>query len=38
VPVRRLGEIGEIAHSLQYIVENDYFTGRMIEIDGGLRI
>ncbi|WP_392384762.1 SDR family oxidoreductase [Marinomonas primoryensis] len=38
VPVRRLGEIGEIAHSLQFIVENDYFTGRMIEIDGGLRI
>ncbi|WP_116475085.1 SDR family NAD(P)-dependent oxidoreductase [Zobellella maritima] len=38
VPMGRLGEIGEIAHSLQYIIENDYFNGRIIEIDGGLRV
>lgn len=38
VPLRRLGEIGEMAHTLQYIIENDFFTGRIIEMDGGLRI
>jgi len=38
VPLRRLGEISEMAHTLQYIVENDFFTGRIIEMDGGLRI
>lgn len=38
VPLGRLGEIGEMAHSLQYIVENDYFTGRIVEMDGGLRV
>lgn len=38
VPLRRLGEVAEMAHTLQYIVENDFFTGRMIEMDGGLRI
>ncbi|WP_151705444.1 SDR family NAD(P)-dependent oxidoreductase [Nitrincola alkalilacustris] len=38
VPLRRLGEIGEMAHTLQYIIENDFFTGRVVEMDGGLRI
>ena len=38
VPLRRLGEISEMAHTLQYIIENDFFTGRVIEMDGGLRI
>ncbi len=35
-PVGRLGEAGEIAHTVKYIVENDFFTGRVVEIDGGL--
>lgn len=35
-PVGRLGEAEEIAHTVKYIVENDFFTGRVVEIDGGL--
>lgn len=38
VPLRRLGEVAEMGHTLQYIIENDFFTGRVIEMDGGLRI
>ncbi|WP_191601974.1 SDR family oxidoreductase [Marinomonas algicola] len=38
VPLGRLGEVDEMAHTLQYIVENDYFTGRIIEMDGGVRV
>lgn len=38
IPMRRLGVPAEIAHSVRYILENDYFTGRVIECDGGLRI
>ena len=38
VPVRRLGETDEMAHTLKYIVENEFFTGRIVEMDGGLRI
>ena len=38
IPSRRLGEPSEISHSVFYILENDYFTGRVIECDGGLRI
>jgi 3-oxoacyl-[acyl-carrier protein] reductase len=38
IPIRRLGDPSEISHSVFYILENDYFTGRVIECDGGLRI
>jgi len=35
-PVGRLGEAEEIAHTAKCIFENEFFTGRVIEIDGGL--
>jgi len=38
VPVGRLGQPAEIAHSVRFIFENDFFTGRVIELDGGLRL
>ena len=38
IPLGRLGRPEEIAHSLLYILENDYFTGRVLEVDGGLRL
>jgi 3-oxoacyl-[acyl-carrier protein] reductase len=38
VPLKRLGQPDEIAHAVQFIVENDFFTGRCIDLDGGLRL
>ncbi|RUO21491.1 SDR family oxidoreductase [Aliidiomarina haloalkalitolerans] len=38
VPLRRWGQPAEIAHSARYIIENDFFSGRVIEIDGGVRL
>ena len=38
VPLRRLGEVSEIAHAAVFIAENDFFTGRCIDLDGGMRI
>lgn len=38
VPLRRLAEVEELGHAAQFIFENDYFTGRTIELDGGTRI
>ncbi|GEN26830.1 3-ketoacyl-ACP reductase [Halovibrio variabilis] len=38
VPLKRLGEPDNIAQSVAFIIENDYFTGRIIECDGGLRL
>jgi len=35
-PVGRLGEADEIAHTVKYIFENEFFTGRVVEIDGSL--
>ncbi|WP_253443168.1 SDR family oxidoreductase [Halomonas sp. Y3] len=38
VPLRRLGQPEDIAQSVAFIFENAYFTGRVIECDGGLRL
>jgi 3-oxoacyl-[acyl-carrier protein] reductase len=38
VPLKRLGQPEEIAHAVAFIFENDFFTGRCLEIDGGLRL
>ena len=38
VPLKRLGQPENIAQSAAFIFENDYFTGRVIECDGGLRL
>jgi 3-oxoacyl-[acyl-carrier protein] reductase len=36
VPLTRLGEPPEIADAVGFIFENDFFTGRCLDIDGGL--
>jgi 3-oxoacyl-[acyl-carrier protein] reductase len=38
VPLRRLGQPDEIAHAVLFIFESDFFTGRCLELDGGLRL
>jgi 3-oxoacyl-[acyl-carrier protein] reductase len=38
VPLQRPGTPDEIARAAQFIVESDYFTGRCIDLDGGMRI
>lgn len=38
IPVQRLGKPEEIGQACAYIFENDYFNGRVIELDGGLRL
>lgn len=38
VPLKRLGQPEEIAHAVMFIFENDFFTGRCIDVDGGLRL
>lgn len=37
IPAGRIGEPDEIAHTIEYLVENDFVNGRNIEIDGGMR-
>lgn len=38
VPLKRMAEPAEMAHAAVFIAENDYFSGRVIEVDGGQRM
>ena len=38
VPLRRPGTPDEIAQAAQFVVENDFLTGRCIDVDGGMRV
>ncbi|WP_404361751.1 SDR family oxidoreductase [Marinobacter sp.] len=38
IPLRRMGKPEEIASTAAFIFENDYLSGRMIEVDGALRL
>jgi 3-oxoacyl-[acyl-carrier protein] reductase len=38
VPLQRTGAVEELAHAICFIIENDYYSGRILELDGGLRL
>ena len=38
IPAGRMGSPDEIAGTVEFIFENDYFNGRVLELDGGLRL
>jgi 3-oxoacyl-[acyl-carrier protein] reductase len=38
IPLRRLAEPEEIGRAALFILQNDYYDGRILEIDGGLRL
>jgi 3-oxoacyl-[acyl-carrier protein] reductase len=37
-PMQRMGYPDEIAGAILFILDNDFFGGRVLEIDGGLRM
>ncbi len=36
-PLKRYGQLEEFAHAVKFVIENDYFHGKTLELDGGLR-
>lgn len=38
IPLKRFGEVDEIAQTAQFLVENEYLTGQTITVDGGLSL
>lgn len=38
IPVGTLGDVQQLAETVSFIFANDYLSGRMIELDGGLRL
>ncbi|MBQ0746844.1 MAG: SDR family oxidoreductase, partial [Marinobacter sp.] len=38
IPLKRMGKPEEIASAVAFILENDYLSGRVIEVDGAMRL
>lgn len=38
IPLKRLGHLKEIVSTIQFIIQNEYVNGKIIELDGGLVI
>jgi 3-oxoacyl-[acyl-carrier protein] reductase len=38
IPQGRLGTIDEVTHAVRFAIENDYMNGRVVDLDGGLRL
>lgn len=38
IPLRRLAEPKEVAHAVRFVIENDYYSGRTLALDGGFRL
>lgn len=38
IPLGEMGRPGHIAETVRFIFHNDYITGRVLEVDGGLRL
>ena len=38
IPLRRMAEPAEIALAVRFALENDFINGRVIPVDGGLRL
>jgi 3-oxoacyl-[acyl-carrier protein] reductase len=36
-PMKRMSSPEEMAEGIKFIIENDFFCGRMLQIDGGIR-
>ena len=37
-PLRRLGKVDEVADCVLSAIRNDYLTGKVVELDGGLAV
>jgi 3-oxoacyl-[acyl-carrier protein] reductase len=38
VPLRRLGVVDEVVEAILFVIKNEFFNGRILQIDGGLVI
>jgi len=36
-PIKRFGTVEEFGHAIRFVIENDYFVGKVLELDGGIR-
>ena len=38
VPIGRLGELNELLRATEFLIENDYYNGKILQLDGGLNL
>src|SRR5207302_51691 len=38
IPLRKLGQPSHLYHAIKFIIENEYFHGKVLELDGGLTL
>jgi 3-oxoacyl-[acyl-carrier protein] reductase len=38
IPLKRIGEPDEVAKAAEFIFDNDYYSGRCIDLDGAQRL
>ena len=38
IPLERFGKVEEVAETAVFLAENDYITGQVIPVDGGMTI
>ena len=38
IPLKRFGQVEEVAHCVDFLIHNDYVTGQVLEINGGLHM
>ena len=38
IPLKRFGQVEQIAKTVDFLIDNDYITGQVIEVNGGLHI
>ncbi|MFH2204214.1 MAG: SDR family NAD(P)-dependent oxidoreductase [Elusimicrobiota bacterium] len=37
-PLKRLGTVDDLNHAIQFVFDNEFYTGAVLNLDGGLRI
>jgi 3-oxoacyl-[acyl-carrier protein] reductase len=38
VPLGKLGELDDLLNAVEFIINNEYFNGKVLALDGGLSI
>lgn len=38
IPLKRFGQVGEISSAVNFLIENRYVTGQVLEVNGGLHV
>jgi 3-oxoacyl-[acyl-carrier protein] reductase len=38
IPLKKLGDARQLYHAIKFVIENEYFHGKVLNLDGGLTL